>query len=220
MTKELNIEQERRAFVAAAEIEFRNDESFTKRDFSVGLRTWLAAKRAAVGSAEPVAFAEKLTSRNQYDTAVADALGDDRTSLYAPPAPVSAEPVKNADEALILCAFQNAIRNIEYISKGVYPGKDFDLDGSLVTANIKHAKRLADFVLPNLRQAHSLVGKLLVSAPPATDAKDRGYELPERKLEYVSPLCPDYPSEDSFNEGYIDGWNDCIDAAIAAKGQP
>jgi len=62
--KELNIEQERREFVAAAEIEFRNDESFTKRDFAVGLRTWLAAKRS-MGGAE-VAGNDELEATAKY----------------------------------------------------------------------------------------------------------------------------------------------------------
>ena len=52
------------------------------------------------------------------------------------------------------CAFENAIRNLELISKGLYPGKDFDLDGCHVTANIGHAKKLANAVLPRLEAAY------------------------------------------------------------------
>lgn len=113
----LDIERERRAFVAAAEIEFRNDEPFTKRDFAVGLRTWLAAKRSMQGSAEPVAHlkfwaAQQWSGNGNHDVEVAEGLcvcepgeiGDDKLPAFpvytAPPAPVSAEPVNAVQHAI------------------------------------------------------------------------------------------------------------------------
>lgn len=52
------------------------------------------------------------------------------------------------------CAFENALRNMDWISKGVYPGKDYDLDGSFVSANIIHAKKLVNAVLPRMEAAY------------------------------------------------------------------
>lgn len=69
-------------------------------------------------------------------------------------APAQGEP-SDALPEMDLCAFENAIRNLEYIEDGRYPAKDHDLDGSFVTANIGHAKKLARAVLPRLRAAYS-----------------------------------------------------------------
>jgi hypothetical protein len=59
------------------------------------------------------------------------------------------------DNDVDLCAFENAMRNLEYIERGVYPSRDHDLDGSFNAATISHAKKLATAVLPRFRAAYA-----------------------------------------------------------------
>jgi len=202
----LDIERERREFEADFKEQMGIDVGRTFHSCYASSRVedrwngWLAAKRAAVGSAEPVAFAEKLTSRNQYDTAVADALGDDRTSLYAPPAPVSAELVDASDDA--------AKGNISAWLRR-------HAGGDLVMIPGRLAGQIADHI------------DKLASAPPSTDAKDSerlDWILEQAKLKtlprginhWAIDVALDAAGELDLGSVYLDG-RAAIDAAIALQ---
>jgi len=253
----IDIEQERREFEAAYKEKYPSvvgiwhnkfvldeDGDYADGCVFVAFEMWLAAKRAAVGSAEPVAYMWQHDETGRIGFVELDQMEMDwqRNNpcnkiigpvFLAPPAPVSAT-VNGIDEVEWL---KTGLRNYQEKLAAVvaeyeayqkeHPAPvsaepDFLADEDrLIIGSIRDwlkGAAQADRKNYSRGECAEALNRVLASAPPSTDAKNSGYELPERKLEYVSPLCPDYPSEDSFNEGYIDGWNDCIDAAIAAKG--
>lgn len=81
---------------------------------------------------------------------------------------------------LDLAAFDNAIRNLGLIGKGLALSKNHDLDGSHIGATIKHAKQMANAVLPRFNAAYSDLVTTLRSARAAA-----------RHAATTPPLCPE-----------------------------
>lgn len=104
----------------------------------------------------PAAKYPPFAIREQKPAAVAHNKHCGCPNCCEPAAVVGQEPVKDLEcDDIDFCAFENTLRNMEWISKGLYPGKDHDLDGSFVSANIGHAKKLVNAVLPRMEAAYA-----------------------------------------------------------------
>jgi hypothetical protein len=213
MTKELNIEQERPAFEAwqstgDADLEraFEDPQFYADRETNCEWHAWLAAKRAAMGSAEPVAHLRYRCSQQWdgngnndiqhhegYEVCESEEKGDDGNPAFpvytAPPAPVSAEPVKVNVHHVKLKSRSEMEKTIPRERLGwwhdVCPGDNLvmrDATASdLARCSLKSgADRKPENYLCELPENGSLVHRdaikncrtIAIVAPPSADAKD------------------------------------------------
>lgn len=103
---------------------------------------------------------------------------------------------------LDLAAFENAIRNLGLIEKGLALSKDHDLDSGHVTATIKHAKAMAKAVLPRLNAAYGDLVTTLRSARAAA------------RHAATPPLCPECQAREAGADPIGDLQRDAKDAKL------
>lgn len=206
----LNIEEERREFEA-----WYKSEYFSERRRPALVEIWLAAKRAAVGSAEPICYVHPVflkmiakTGFEKDDICVEKKPSSQTVALFlAPPAPVSAEP-RPEEEAEEDAA---VIHKLATILAGVcvaLKGEELPLH--------RHSYHDIVDVAQTMKLELELYRMQAASAPPSTDAKDAARYRWLRDDPNAYPCYVIYPdSMDSVDSTDMDK---LIDAAIAAKG--
>jgi len=197
----MDVKKEETAFREFAAAHYPNGRRLPEWEFDMCFAAWLAAKRAAQGSAEPVGYLATRDIDGLKDPRFASAgvvltkyASSGRVAVYtATPAPVSAEPV--AREAIRL-----AVQRITEIQKRdggrAWQEAKSILFGDLtfvVQELIDALAKLPPNVLPALEaRPCACVGvetgtrclpgcedgeDMLASAPPSTDAKDGQIEI-------------------------------------------